>query len=488
MNEPHEKDYIKDGSIVLDLGVSENGFEFASNISTALLNAEIELQDIEERLTESIDTIKTLTPECDKTDYVLAATSGAVCSVIDIFLVGKPGESSIGGITDKWFENRTKDFAKFCGWNDKNNGSLSSAIRYLEKKFKIPYDQHGAGDAGSGIFDLKPENHHFRSLAHNPTLLGLFFSILDQFSNTSHFVSEGELISLEQADGSFELRGNNVLGKLFCAFINWFGHLISDMSGSSSSKGRGMGIPSPLWSWANDIIAIKRKLNIPVLEFDKLINELALQIYKEGYDARFQSTQAIPVFINEMLVRMIYSVRRLVQFFINIKKEERSFSVLWELCEPFSNVTVKRMLTVAHGTFCLVDIGDAVIHGFAAGGSSFNVVEFFVRLNIVGVGRFTISMYGEFKRGSKRTAAQEEVYFLKHKRIILNDYIEELKSLSNIYDDDILLTFVEDLKSSDMYKQAFEKTIILAEKRSVPANIILKNKAEIDVYFRGENA
>ena len=43
------------------------------------------LQNIEEMLTESIDTVKTLTSDCDKTDYILAATSGAVCGVIDIF-------------------------------------------------------------------------------------------------------------------------------------------------------------------------------------------------------------------------------------------------------------------------------------------------------------------------------------------------------------------------------------------------------------------
>ena len=205
------------------------------------------------------------------------------------------------------------------------------------------------------IFNLNPSNHHFKSLGHNPTLLGLYFSILDQFSNTSHFISGGELIALEEADGSFELRGNDVPSKLFCAFVNWFGHLISDMSGSSGSKGRGMGIPSPLWSWTNDIIAIKRKLNIPVSEFDKSINELAIQMYKEGYDARFQVTQAIPVFINEMIVRLIYSIRRLVRYYADVKSEERSFRLLWKSCEPFSNATVKRMLTVAHGTFCLID-------------------------------------------------------------------------------------------------------------------------------------
>ena len=150
---------------------------------------------------------------------------------------------------------------------------MSSAIRFLENKFKIPYDQRGAGDAASFVFDLNPTNHHFKSLAHNPSLLGLFFSILDQFTNSSHFISNGELISLADADGKFELRGSNVPSKLFCAFANWLCHLISDISGSSGSKGRGMAIPSPLWTWTNDIITLKSKLNIPVSQLDKSINE-----------------------------------------------------------------------------------------------------------------------------------------------------------------------------------------------------------------------
>lgn len=474
------------GALVIELGINNNGFDFSSNILSAIDSANLELQELDDELGESIDTIKKLTPECDKTDYILAVTSGAICGVIDIFLVGKPGESPVGNITDKWFENRTKDFAKFCGWDDKN-GSLSSAIKHLEKKFKVPYDQRGAGDAASRVFDLDPKNHHFKSLSHNPTLLGLFFSILDQFNNTSHFVTGDELIFLEEADGVFELHGNNVPSKLFCAFANWFGHLISDISGSSSSKGRGMGIPSPLWSWSNDIIAIKKKLNIPVLEFDKSVNELALNIYKEGYDVRFQAAQTIPVFINEMLVRLFYSIRRSVHFFSNTRKEGRSFSLLWKTCEPFSNATVKRMLTVAHGTFCLVDTVDAVARGFATGGGNFNVSEFIMRLNIVGVGRFAVSLYGESKRATKRYELQEKVYFLKREKIIIDDYIQGLKILSNIYDDKTLLTFIEDLKHSDMYEEAFNKTILLAEKRNVPNDMILKNKTDIDTYFRGVN-
>lgn len=399
-------------------------------------------------------------------------------------MVGKSGESPVGEITDRWFANRTEDFARICDWTGEQ-GNLSSAIRYLEKKFKIPYDQNGIGDIAKELLNLTPTNHHFKSLGHNPTILGLFFSMLDQFRNTSHFVSEGELIIFSKFDGSFQLEGEDVPSKLFCGFVNWFGHLISDMSGSSSSKGRGMGIPSPFWSWTNDIIAIKRKLNLPVGEFTKSLNELALNIYKQGYDMRFQTAQAIPVFVNELFVRFIYSIRRLVRYFSMIKKDDRSFALLWKSCEPFSNATVKRMLTVAHGTFCALDAGDAIARGFVTGGGSFNITELVLRLNIVGIGRFTISLYGEISRGLKRHNIKEDIIILKREKLILADYINGLMTLVEIYNDESLLLFTNELKESDMYIQAFEKSVILAKKRNVPKDEMLRNKADIDFHFKG---
>ena len=464
-------------NMVLDLTIQNDRFDFASSISTALEQADLELQTLD----ETIDSVNGLKPECDRLDYILAASSGALCGIIDIFLVGKPGESPLGNITDKWFEARTMDFAKLCGW--KGDGE-KSAIRFLENKFKIPYDQTGLGDVGRSIFDLNPSNHHFKSLAHNPTLCGLFFSILDQFQNTSHFVSGGQLISLEKADDKFELKGHDVPSKLFCAVVNWFGHLISDMSGSSGGQGGGMGIPSPFWAWTNDIIAIKASLGIPVSQFDEAVNELALNIYESGYDARFQAAQAIPVFINEMVVRIIYSVRRLLRYFLNTDKADRSFKVMWNACEPFSNVTVKRMLTVAHGTFCVMDIGDATIRGFAAGAGAFNPTEFILRLNIVGVGRFAISLYGEGKRALGYWRAKKEATFAGKEKVIVENYIEGLNILAYKYDDNTLLTFVDDLRNSNMYLSAFNKTAELAQLRDVPPEKILRNKSDIDAYFR----
>ena len=372
-----------------------------------------------------------------------------------------------------------------------NEYELSRGDSFVRESSGTYTLKHAEVSVGGGIFreliNLTPTNHHFKSLGHNPTLLGLFFSILDQFTNTSDFVSNGELISLNNSEGKFELQGKNIPSKLFCGIVNWIGHLISDVSGSSSSKGRGMGLPSPIWAWSNDVIAIKRKLNIPLNEFDKSVNELALKLFEKGYDVRFQTTQTIPVFINEIVVRMLYSIRRLIKYYITVPSEDRCWGELWKSCEPFSNATVKRMLTVAHGTFCLTDIVDATIKGVEKGASSFNVVEFFMRLNIIGVGRFTISLYGEAERGIQRSKAKKEVVFLKREKLIVDDYIEGLKILSKVYDDKVLLTFVSDFQSSDLYKEAFNKSVELAKLRNVPEKERLNSKLAIDTYFRGEH-
>lgn len=468
---------------ILELNIADDGFSFTSSIETTRMTAENELA----KFNETIRSVASLKPECDKLDYALAASSGALCGLIDIFLVGKPGESPIGDVTDQWFSERTLDFAKLCGWDGKGNNPLSSGVSFLEKKFKIPYDQRGAGDAASFIFDLKPANHHFRSLGHNPTLLGLFFSILDQFNNQSHFVSGSDLIALQDANDRFELRGNSISAKLFCGFANWFGHLVSDVSGSSGSKGRGTGIPSPFWAWTNDIIVIRRQLKIPASQFDSSLNELALRIYKQGFDIRFQTAQAIPVFINELVVRLVYAVRWMLKYYTVTKGETHSTSAMWNACEPFTNPTVKRMLTVAHGTFCLIDLSDAAIREFVAGGGTLNIEEFVLRLNIVGVGRFTISLYGEAKRtvGIHRPEADAE--FAQREVTIVENYLNGLSLLSEVYNDRELVDFVEDLRRSDLYVQAFEKSVKLAELRKVPEENILRTKADIDSYFRGSN-
>ena len=164
-------------------------------------------------------------------------------------------------------------------------------------------------------------------------------------------------------------------------------------------------------------------MNIPVTEFDNSFNELALNIYKEGYDVRFQTAQALSVFINELLVRTVYSVRRLIRYFSDFDKSKRVFSLLWKTCEPFSNASVKRMLTISHGTFCLIDLSDAIIRGVISGKGNFDVSEFVMRLNIVGLGRLGISLYGEGNNAFIRHKLSNKIYDNRRENEDSNYYV-----------------------------------------------------------------
>ena len=447
-------------------------------IASAISEAELEIS----RLDETLASVSRLKPECDKLDYILSACSGALCGIVDVFMVGAPSDSQLGNITDSWFSDRTCDFARLCGWKGNEDNQLKSAVSYLERNFDIPYDQRGCGDAGADVFGLNLSNHHFKSLGHNPSILGLVFSVIDQFTNRSHFITDGDMVILNDADNNFTLHGNTFFSKLWCGIVNWLGHLMSDVSGSSGSIHRGAGIPSPLWTWVNDVVAVKRMLNIEPAQFDKDLLDMSLQLYNKGFDLRFQTAQVIPVIINELLVRLIFLIRRLLKYYASHDKDSRTWKEVWNECKPFSNVTVKRMLSVAHGTFCLVDAGDAAIRGFSTGGGSFNAVEFFLRLNVAGLGRFGICLFGETKRAINYHKAECKAVFAGKERNITEFYLEGLKKLAVVYDDGRYLDFMDDLKNN-LYEQSFEKTACLAKLRGVDSLKIMKSKKDIDSYF-----
>ncbi len=150
----------RENIVLLDI----NERSYTSSIISALQQTEIEVQALD----ETIESIESLKPNCDTIDYALAASSGALCGIVDIFLVGKPGESPLGNITDEWFANRTISFAKILGWNPRGEVQLQNAIAWLENKFKIPYDQTSLGESAKSVFGLNTDayRHHFQSLGH----------------------------------------------------------------------------------------------------------------------------------------------------------------------------------------------------------------------------------------------------------------------------------------------------------------------------------
>ncbi|EKO3692666.1 hypothetical protein P0F02_000698 [Vibrio metschnikovii] len=313
---------------------------------------------------------------CDKYDYLLAGTCGVIGGLIDVFFVGLPGQGKLTTFTDKAVDQSVEMFAKACGWKASSKGgdSTQSAIGFLERNFKINYDQtttNGKNGTGGLVNNLSMKNHHLKSLGHSPDLVGLFFSILNQFTNTSTFVTNGKIITIETE--SFELQGSNFIAKVFCGFVNWLGHLFSDMAGSSGSLSRGAGIPIPFYNWL---------LLINVGEFGKhkqTFATIATKVFEQGYDFRHGLAMAIPVLITELLTRIMW-----------VCKKRFYHKAEWADCIPTAtNPELRRMLLVAHGTLCLVDAGDAALR---SGG---DMVQFLLRTNLIGWVRFGHLAYKE---------------------------------------------------------------------------------------------
>lgn len=308
---------------------------------------------------------------CDKYDYMIAGTCGLIGGLVDAFFVGVPGKGALGKWADTQTDNAVQRFAKLNGWSrkGKEGDGTASAIGFLERKFKINYDHATTHATGGAVKNMSMSNHHVKSLGHSPDLVGLFFSILDQFTNTAHFVDKGKLISINTE--TFELSGSNLMAKIFAGFMNWLGHLFSDMAGSSGGRGgvsggRGSGIPIPFYS-------LLQFVNVGSFgQHRQTFSTIAVKVFESGYDMRHGLAMAIPVLITELFTRMMWVIKR--RFYHGQD---------WRNCIPSANnPELRRMLLIGHGSLCLVDVADA---GLRSGG---NIVAFLMRGNMIAWVRF----------------------------------------------------------------------------------------------------
>ena len=339
--------------------------------------------------------------ECDSLDYLIAACAGVIGGLIDIFFVGSPLENSqLLQWTDHQVDAFVASFAQKNGWNPAGGGNPVSA---LERKFHVNYDQSTSFAVG-GAVNLTPGNHHMKSLAHSPSILGLFFSVVNQFSGTSTFLDNGNLITVP-AEG--ELVGGNVPAKLFCACVNWFGHLVSDVSGSSSAKGRGSGIVAPFY----ELFGLCRFGN-----FDgQTLSQLAVSAFEKGYEFRFSMTTAIPVIVSELLTRFLWAFRRHFQMGKPLAE-----------CIPDSrHDDLRVMLLISNGTLCLMDGLDAGVRMFLGG----DWLTGFMRLNLVAWCRFFMLVLKEICIRVGFPALEQQLEAFRRTNEAVSHYLEELKSL-----------------------------------------------------------
>lgn len=345
--------------------------------------------------------------KCDKYDYMTAAVCGVVSGLVDAFLVGSPGNSVLGNWTDTQVDKCVMNFAKMNGWND--NGKSSSAIGFLENHFRVNYDQRHGGDVG-GLFNMSTKNHHMKSLAHSPSPMGLFFSVLNQFTGTATFAANGKLVTISS---DYELVGGNFISKLFCGVANWFGHLMSDIAGSSGATGRGSGIVMPFYEVFN--FCTFGNFNPGGARMD--LAQLATRAFEQGYDARFAGAMAIPVILCDLSIRLIWSLRRYFGKHLPLKE-----------CMPTSvHDDLRVMLLVGNGALCLVDAADAIIHSILAGG---NPLAGFMQINLIAWGKFICLAIKEVCiRVGLSLGVQRQLEALKREEAALNEYLAELEMI-----------------------------------------------------------
>lgn len=405
----------------------------------------IGLNDIEERIAENQGIIDQLNFEIDKLtnhadglDYTIAVASGILTGLIDSFFVGEFNFSELKADANKHVNKFIESYAKLRGYEDKGAG-LKGAIQFLEKKFPVLQDNY----KGLGISSSKL--HHLEDIAHHPTILGLISSIGVSFFRTATFVDkEGKItfVSLNTdkkelikiwspivisgvlrwllylAESKIIEKGNNELPKPLHKLLvaisyspaiitvlkvadNWFGHLVSDMGGSKNTPGGGMGIPGLFISFLKEISPL------PFLKDTQLPQYVSNLYSKDKWDLRsemaimeYAGKQSIPVILNDLLVRTFYFVRHLI---VEYKKNNSWNKVNWDNVVPWGNRTITRMITIASGTLVAVDAADAAIRSALKSGGE--PATFFanmvLRINFVGIGRFSIAIGTDMYMGYK---------------------------------------------------------------------------------------
>ncbi len=380
-----------------------------------LTKEELDLQKVIYDLDAQIDM---LSVHADNVDYLVATASGVLCAMLDIFWVG---EFDLGRGRELASEQVDDFVTKVANLTGYKGDDIGGAVEHLEKLAPLASDGN-TPDFGGGL------QHHLRDFAHHPTIVGLFFSLLTQFTKMSYGTTkEGAFRVVPVPEKSLKYIGDNFVEQVVYGSLGWFFHLVSDMAGSGSTagKGGGTGIPGPILSLAKELSSLPlfhiKDGNSDLSVFlSKLFNGTAFahrdekgKIIPESvikFDLRGEmglaaevGRQAVPVIANECILRVFYFIRRFISELRRVwpKTMKDIKRIDWQNVKPVSNPTLARMLTISSGVFSTLDIGEAIL-----------TQKYWVSVNYIGVGRFAVALGEDISWGLKlrNVKAIKEMY------------------------------------------------------------------------------
>lgn len=384
-----------------------------NNIEVKLLSSQevppTEVNEFESIIFDLDSQINILSNKADKWDCLVALGSGVACAMMDILWTKEFSLIEGRDLANDKVEDLVRKTAQLMGCD---SDDLKKCVKFLEDKFPIPSDGN-TPDFGGGL------QHHLRDFAHHPTIIGLIFSLLTQFTYKSYGTDiAGNFMMVDVPEKSRIYIGEDTSSKIINGTIVWFFHLISDMAGSSSTAclSGGTGIPGPILSIAKEMSCLpifksihKNDTSLFVL-LSKMFNGTLFAKHDEngqiirdsivkldfrgeiGFAVEIEK-QAIPVVANECIVRTFYMIRQLARQIkeIQITRIEDFKKINIKEILPFNSPTLTRMLTIATGVFTALDVSEAMV-----------TKKYWVSINYVGVGRFTLALGDEMVWALKR--------------------------------------------------------------------------------------
>ena len=346
-------------------------------------------------------------------DYVFAAASGTLMGALSVLWQKDFNLADARKLGSEKIEKIVIGAAQGVGLK-KENPSIADAIRFLEKTSPFVGDKL-TPEFGGGL------QHHLRDFSHHPSPVGLVCSILMQFTGKGFgTATDGSFLIVDLPREALKDLGSNTEEKFLYGTLNWVLHLISDMAGSSSTPGAGTGIPGPLLSFLKEASALpffrdlsighEGKMRTLSQWISKAFNGTLLKD-EDGNPLRFDLrtevglasqilTQVPAVLANECIVRGFYTITRFIDELRRCDVTSVNDLVRINPANflPFNSRALARMLTVASGSFVVINTSiaavRAVVEGAASGGVG-AVPLFFMRLNYAGIGRFAFALWAD---------------------------------------------------------------------------------------------
>lgn len=350
----------------------------------------------------------------DKWDYVIATSSGCLTAVADVLFV-----SDLSLVdASQWGSEQTNNFVKqiskkigYKGDDQKESIKYLKALSsFLPKEISAKYE----------VAKKKIED-----LSQMPNIGGLTFSILSQFTGMSYFANkDGTLKSNPIVD---EVFGGNVAEKVYAGIISWTFNVISNMAlfGPSIITKSAKLLPPSFVSLIKDISTYPAIQRIVSTEKEgnvrfskacyKLLTGNMFHIQSEegfsiangeiSFDLKtaigftnemLKKKQYLPVLVNNLIVRAVYSIRRFVTYIKNsdIHSVDEITSIDASSFLPWKSDQLKQMLLISSASFSVIDISISGIKAVVKNKDNDKgfLMDFIQGINYFGLSNLTYSL------------------------------------------------------------------------------------------------